>query len=99
MKIIVLGSGHSGGTPMIGEGWAKTDPENAKNYRTRPSILVENKKIRVLIDTSPDLRAKLLSSKVDRIDAVLYTHRHEDHLKGIDDFRSVNRVIKDWIPA
>jgi phosphoribosyl 1,2-cyclic phosphate phosphodiesterase len=99
MKIIVLGSGHSGGTPMIGEGWGKTDPENAKNYRTRPSILVENDETRILIDTSPDLRTQLLSAQVDRIDAVLYTHSHADHLNGIDDLRSVNRVIKDWIPA
>ena len=99
MKIIVLGSGHSGGTPMIGEGWGKADRENTKNYRTRPSILVENEKTRILIDTSPDLRAQLLSAQVDRIDAVLYTHSHADHLNGIDDLRSVNRVLEDWIPA
>ena len=44
MQITVLGSGHSGGTPMIGEGWGNADPKNPKNYRTRPSILVENNK-------------------------------------------------------
>ena len=56
MKITVLGSGHSGGTPMIGEGWGKADPNNPKNRRKRPSIIVENDETRLLIDTSPDLR-------------------------------------------
>ena len=99
MKITVLGSGHSGGTPMIGEGWGKANPDNPKNYRTRSSILVENDKTRILIDTSPDLRAQLLSAKIDRIDAVLYTHGHADHLNGIDDLRAINRVLNDWIPT
>jgi phosphoribosyl 1,2-cyclic phosphate phosphodiesterase len=99
MKITVLGSGHSGGTPMIGEGWGDADPKNPKNYRTRPSILVENAKTRILIDTSPDLRSQLLSANVDRIDAVFYTHGHADHLNGIDDLRAINRVMNDWIPA
>ena len=99
MKITVLGSGHSGGTPMIGEGWGSADPKNSKNYRTRASILVENAKTRILIDTSPDLRSQLLSANVDRIDAVFYTHGHADHLNGIDDLRAINRVMNDWIPV
>lgn len=99
MKITVLGSGHSGGTPMVGEGWGKADPKNPKNRRSRPSILVEDSETRLLIDTSPDLRSQLLSADVERIDAVLYTHGHADHLHGIDDLRSVNRVLQDWIPT
>ncbi len=99
MKITVLGSGHSGGTPMIGEGWGKAAPNNPKNRRTRPSILIEDDKTRILIDTSPDLRAQLLAANVERIDAVLYSHAHADHLHGIDDLRAVNRVMQDWIPA
>ena len=61
MKVTVLGSGHSGGTPMIGEGWGKADPKNPKNRRSRPSILVEDGETCVLVDTSPDLRAQLLA--------------------------------------
>ncbi|MGY8998838.1 MAG: MBL fold metallo-hydrolase [Rhodospirillales bacterium] len=99
MFVTILGSGHSGGTPMIGEGWGLANPENPKNRRTRSSILVENDTERLLIDTSPDLRAQLLAAGVERINAVLYTHSHADHLNGIDDLRSINRVMKDWIPT
>ena len=99
MKIRVLGSGHSGGTPMIGEGWGNADPKNPKNYRTRPSIVIENDKTRILVDTSPDLRVQLLAANIEHIDAVLYTHGHADHLNGIDDLRSINRAMNEWIPA
>ena len=99
MKINVLGSGHSGGTPMIGEPWATTDLKNPKNLRLRPSILVEDQNTSILIDTPPDLRAQLLAADVERLDGVIYTHGHADHLHGIDDLRSINRVIEDWLPA
>ena len=99
MKITVLGSGHSGGTPMIGEDWGNADPKNKKNQRTRPSIVVEDDITRLLIDTPPDLRTQLLRAKIGRIDALLYTHSHADHLHGIDDLRAINRLIGDWIPT
>ena len=99
MKITVLGCGHSGGTPMIGEGWGKCDPANPKNRRTRPSILVETEKTRILVDTSPDLRQQLLTADVTKIDAVLFTHAHANHLHGIDDLRSVNRAMDNWLPT
>ncbi len=83
MKITVLGCGHSGGTPMIGEGWGKCDPTNPKNRRTRPSILVETENTRILVDTSPDIRQQLLAADVSQVDAVLFTHAHADHLHGI----------------
>ncbi len=99
MKITVLGCGHSGGTPMIGEGWGKCDPTNPKNRRTRPSILVETENTRILVDTSPDIRQQLLAADVSQVDAVLFTHAHADHLHGIDDLRAVNRAMNAWIPA
>lgn len=99
MKITVLGSGHSGGTPMIGEGWGKCDPNNPKNRRMRPSIMVETEKTRILIDTSPDLRQQLLNADITHIDAVLFTHSHADHLHGIDDLRAINRAMDSWIPT
>ncbi|MEE2760066.1 MAG: MBL fold metallo-hydrolase [Pseudomonadota bacterium] len=99
MRVTVLGCGHSGGTPLIGSGWGLCDPENPKNRRLRPSILVEEGESRVLVDTSPDLRQQLLDANVDRINAVLYTHAHADHLHGIDDLRAINRIMKADIPA
>ncbi len=91
MRITVLGSGSSGGTPMLGPGgWGACDPANPKNRRRRPSILVESNGARLLVDTSPDLREQLLDADVWEIDAILYTHAHADHVNGIDDIRSLN---------
>lgn len=99
MRITVLGSGHSGGTPLVGVGWGKCDPDNPKNLRLRPSILVESDDSRLLIDTSPDLRQQLLNSGVLHIDGLVYTHDHADHLHGLDDLRALNRAMNADIPA
>ncbi len=99
MKITILGCGPSSGVPVIGRIWGACDPENPKNRRRRPSILVESGDLRVLVDTSPDLRDQLLDAGIDRIDAVLYTHDHADHLHGIDDLRVVRRNTERNIDA
>ncbi|SCA55181.1 putative Metal-dependent hydrolase [Candidatus Terasakiella magnetica] len=91
MKITILGCGPSGGVPGIGPYWGACDPENPKNRRLRPSILVQDDTLSLLVDTSPDLRQQLLSVDYGHLDAVLYTHGHADHLHGIDDLRSINR--------
>jgi phosphoribosyl 1,2-cyclic phosphate phosphodiesterase len=91
MKITMLGCGPSAGVPLIGGRWGACDPSNPKNRRTRPSVLVESAGVAVLIDTSPDLRAQLLAAGIGRIDAVLFTHDHADHVHGIDDLRTVYR--------
>jgi len=93
VRVTILGCGASPGTPDIFRGWGDCDPENPRNRRLRPSILVENTDTRVLVDTSPDLRQQLLTAGVRTLDAVLFTHSHADHLHGIDDLRPVNRVI------
>ncbi len=98
MKITVLGCGSSSGTPSVDWGWGNCDPKNPKNLRLRPSILVEEDENRVLVDTSPDLRAQLLKNNIRSLDAVLLTHSHSDHLHGIDDIRSINRLIKAALP-
>ena len=67
MKITVLGCGGSTGIPVIGKGWGLCDPENPKNRRLRPSILVESETTSILIDTSPDLRHQLLNAEVVRL--------------------------------
>jgi phosphoribosyl 1,2-cyclic phosphate phosphodiesterase len=99
MKITIMGSGPSSGVPTIHNGWADCDPENPKNRRLRPSILLEDGDTVVLIDTSPDLRQQLLNTGVRRLDAVLYTHGHADHLHGIDDLRGINRAMNAELPV
>jgi phosphoribosyl 1,2-cyclic phosphate phosphodiesterase len=98
MKVTILGSGPSSGVPTIPDGWVDCDPENQKNRRLRPSILVEAGNTVVLIDTSPDLRQQLLNTGIRRLDSVLYTHSHADHLHGIDDLRGINRAMNAEIP-
>ncbi|MBT3659838.1 MAG: MBL fold metallo-hydrolase [Rhodospirillaceae bacterium] len=93
MRVSVLGSGSSGGVPVAGAGWGKCNPDNPKNFRLRPSMLVDVDDKRFLIDTSPDLRQQLLNADVTHLDAVLYTHAHADHLNGVDDLRGINRVM------
>jgi len=100
MRITVLGSGSSTGTPALGPGgWGNCDPANPKNRRRRPSILVEAGGTRLLVDTSPDLREQLLDAGVWDVDAILYTHAHADHPNGIDDIRSINFHKKGPIDA
>lgn len=94
MKLIVLGSGTSTGVPRLcgekGADWGNCDPQEPKNRRTRVSIIVENEEgSRLLVDTSPDLRAQLLSTGIGRVDAVFWTHDHADHCHGIDDLRAL----------
>jgi len=98
MKITVLGCGPSTGVPMIGPDWGACDPGDPRNRRRRASILIESRGKTVLIDTSPDMREQLLDAEVGRIDAVILSHAHADHLHGIDDLRAVNRVMRQAIP-
>jgi phosphoribosyl 1,2-cyclic phosphate phosphodiesterase len=98
MKITMLGCGPSTGVPAIGPDWGDCDPSDARNRRRRASILVECRGKTVLIDTSPDLREQLLDAGVRRLDAVILTHAHADHLHGIDDLRAVNRAMGEAIP-
>jgi phosphoribosyl 1,2-cyclic phosphate phosphodiesterase len=98
MRATILGCGPSWGVPRIGGDWGKCDPANPRNRRRRVSALVEEGGASLLIDTSPDLREQLLDANVRRIDAVLFTHAHADHLHGIDDLRSVNRLMQGAIP-
>jgi len=93
VRATILGSGPSSGVPSVSDGWGACDPENPRNRRLRPSILVEHKSTRVLVDTSPDLRQQLLNVDVQQLDAVIYTHGHADHLHGIDDLRGINRAM------
>lgn len=91
MRVTILGSGGSGGVPLVGHHWGACDPNNPRNRRRRVSVLVEAAGQIVLIDASPDCRAQLLDAKLRWLDAVLFTHDHADHSHGIDDLRFVRR--------
>ena len=90
MNITILGCGTSSGVPALGCDCAVCRSDDPNNKRRRVSILVNQGDTRVLVDTSPDLRAQLLDAEITHLDAVLYTHAHADHLHGLDDLRSVN---------
>jgi phosphoribosyl 1,2-cyclic phosphate phosphodiesterase len=92
VKLIMLGSGTSTGVPRIGEipggDWGLCDPNEPRNRRSRVSIIVEcDEGKRLLVDTSPDLRAQFIANRIDRVDAIFWTHDHADHVHGIDDLR------------
>src|SRR5690348_2214396 len=88
MRLTLLGTGTSMGVPQIGCGCAVCRSEDPRDQRSRTSALIEDSGSTILIDTPPELRQQLLRSGVKRIDAVLYTHLHADHIHGIDDLRS-----------
>ncbi len=94
IEITILGCGSSSGVPAIGNYWGKCNPDNPKNKRLRCSILIKTKKLTILVDSTPDLRQQLLSANVKRLDGVLITHTHSDHINGIDDFRCLNLLMK-----
>lgn len=98
MKVTLLGCGPSWGVPAIGPNWGECDPSDPRNRRRRSSLLVESCGQVLLIDTAPDLREQLLDAGAARIDAVLLTHAHADHLHGIDDLRMVNHLNENTIP-
>lgn len=93
LRATILGCGSSGGVPRVGGAWGECDPAEPRNARRRCSLLVEridgDAATRVLIDTSPDLRAQLLDAGVGVLDGAVYTHAHADHVHGIDDLRMV----------
>ncbi len=98
MKLTVLGCGASTGVPAIGPNWGHCDPAEPRNRRRRASVLIEKDGVAILIDMSPDLREQLIDAGVKRLDAVVMTHAHADHLHGIDDIRQLNRLMKAAIP-
>ncbi len=96
----MLGCGTSTGVPRIGNDWGACDPDEPKNRRTRPSVVIETERgDRILVDTSTDLREQLLREDIDRVDAVIWTHDHADHTHGIDDLRLMRSSRTNPLPA
>jgi phosphoribosyl 1,2-cyclic phosphate phosphodiesterase len=99
MQLTILGAGSSAGTPALGCTCATCVSTDPRNKRTRCSSIVTLDDGRViLIDTSPDLRQQALRENLLRVDAVLYTHTHADHLHGIDDLRAFCQINRCQIP-
>ena len=99
MAVTFLGTGTSMGVPMIGCTCAVCLSDDPRDTRSRPSILVRpSSGASILVDTSSDLRAQALRFRVARVDAVLYTHSHADHILGLDELRRFNTLQQGPIP-
>jgi len=90
LKITFLGTGTSSGVPLIGCDCAVCTSADPKDNRLRSSILVESATTTLVVDTGPDFRYQMLREKVKKLDAVVFTHPHRDHMAGLDDVRAYN---------
>ena len=99
MKVTVLGSGTSHGVPAIGCDCPVCTSSDPKDRRTRPSIYLETDRAHILFDTSTDLRTQALDRNVRRVDAIVFTHSHADHVMGLDDVRRYNHMQNGAIPC
>lgn len=98
-ELIILGCGDSAGTPRIGNNWGNCDPAEPKNIRTRASVCVKTETTTLIVDTGPDFKHQFNREKLSRLDAVIYTHAHGDHVNGMDDLRPWHDRDKQRIPV
>lgn len=99
-RVTFLGTGTSLGVPMVACACDVCRSTDARDKRLRPSILLEVPgRAAILVDTTPDLRQQALTYELRRIDAILFTHSHADHILGLDDVRGFNFAQKTAIPC
>src|SRR5215218_4613334 len=98
MRLTFLGTGTSMGVPVIGCECAVCRSADPRNKRLRTSALLEMSGLNVLFDAGPDLRQQALAAGLARLDAVLLTHAHADHISGLDDLRPLNFAQRAAIP-
>jgi phosphoribosyl 1,2-cyclic phosphate phosphodiesterase len=98
LQLTVLGSGTSMGVPTPGCHCEVCESADPFDKRMRPSVLLDYGGRSVVIDTTPDFRSQALRAGIDRLDAVIYTHGHADHVLGLDDIRPFNMKQKSVIP-
>ncbi len=97
IKITLLGTGTSQGVPVIACDCKVCTSTNRTDYRLRSSVLVESPTTTVVIDSGPDFRQQMLQHGVKKLDAVLFTHEHKDHIAGLDDVRAFNFIQKSAV--
>ena len=90
ITITFLGTGTSGGVPMIACKCVVCTSSDCKDNRLRSSILVQSDKTTLVVDTTPDFRTQMLRENVQKLDAVIFTHPHKDHVAGLDDIKAYN---------
>jgi phosphoribosyl 1,2-cyclic phosphate phosphodiesterase len=99
MRLTFLGTGTSFGVPQIGCSCAVCRSADPRDRRSRSAALIEAGNTAILVDTPPELRLQLIAAGVSRIDAVLYTHEHADHISGVDDLRIFSVRQRQALPV
>src|SRR5215471_5001842 len=99
LKVTVLGSGTSMGVPTLGCPCRVCASPDPRDKRLRPSVLLSRNGQNVVIDTTPDFRQQALRAKINRLDAILLTHGHADHILGFDDIRPYNIRQSSALPV
>jgi len=92
MEVIILGSGTSQGIPVIGCNCNVCRSSDPKDKRLRTSVLIKSEGLNILIDAGPDFRQQMLREGIDKLDAIILTHEHRDHIGGLDDIRAFNYI-------
>lgn len=104
LRVTLLGTGPSQGVPAVGGPhglglWGECDPSEPRNRRMRTSALVQSADGRaLLVDAGPDVRVQLMTARVTRLDGLLVTHAHADHIAGLDELRAINRAMGAVLP-
>jgi phosphoribosyl 1,2-cyclic phosphate phosphodiesterase len=98
LKITVMGCGSSHGVPAAGGFWGDCDPKEPRNQRSRASIMVQSQTTNLVVDTTYDFRTQMNREVVQRLDGVLISHSHSDHINGIDDLRTLSYKNHKRIP-
>jgi phosphoribosyl 1,2-cyclic phosphate phosphodiesterase len=100
VELTILGCGNSTGVPAVGNQWGACDAKEPKNRRMRPSIFLKSTTTSLVIDTGPDFAMQCNMFGITKLDAIIYTHMHGDHVNGIDDLRVwVKKQEMDTLPA
>lgn len=99
MKAVLLGTGTSVGIPVIGCDCAVCQSTDPHNKRRRASLYLQAAGLHIIVDTPPDFREQALQFRIPRVDAVIFTHSHADHIFGFDDIRRFNTMQDAIIPA
>lgn len=99
MRLTMLGTGTSHGVPVIGCGCAVCRSTDPRDKRTRASAAVQANGATLLLDTATEMRLQVLRHDIARVDAVLYTHLHADHVSGLDDLKAFNAVLGGAMPC